>query len=174
MTSASFSKLDPVVKTISVPCTVTEAFQFFTAGIHQWWPLGGFSVSAERRSGKAELCAFEPRVGGRIYERSDNGEEYEWGRVLEWNPPQSLRFTWYPARTAETAQEIEVTFAEEDAQTRITLMHSGWEKLGERAQTAREQYRKGWDTVFGECYGNFARAEQEKRQRGMTVESSVL
>jgi hypothetical protein len=38
----------------------------FTAEIHQWWPLAGFSVCAELRRGNAEFCAIEPRVGGRV------------------------------------------------------------------------------------------------------------
>jgi uncharacterized protein YndB with AHSA1/START domain len=113
MTSTGIAKIDPVVKTICVPCTVVEAFQFFTTEIHQWWPLAGFSVCAERRSGNAEFCAIEPRVGGRLYERSDKGEEHEWGRILEWDPPNRLRFSWHPGRTGETGQQVEITFAKD-------------------------------------------------------------
>jgi uncharacterized protein YndB with AHSA1/START domain len=145
-----------------LPCAANEAFGLFTTNIHRWWPLNTHSVSAERGRGPGKFCAVEPQVGGRIYERSDQGEEYEWGRILQWNPPQSLRFSWYPARSPETAQEVEVTFVNEGTQARVTLTHSAWEKLGDRAHSARELYLTGWDRVFGECYGNFAQAECNK------------
>ena len=160
--SPAQDKLNAVEKIQMLPCTVPEAFQLFTERVGDWWPLGQMSVSAQMH-GKAELCAIEPHVGGRFFERSDHGEEYEWGRILEWNSPQSLRFTFHPGRTAENETEVAIAFTQAGDEAQVKLNHDGWEKLGENAQTAREQYLGGWDIVFGACFGNFARGEISKK-----------
>lgn len=43
------------------------------------------------------------------------------------------------------------------AETVVRLVHSGWEKFGDRAIEMRGNYDTGWDYVFGECYGGASR-----------------
>jgi len=38
----------------------------------------------------------------------------------------------------------------------VRLVHRGWEALGARAETARESYEGGWDTVFVRDFGDYA------------------
>jgi uncharacterized protein YndB with AHSA1/START domain len=37
---------------------------------------------------------FEPRAGGRVYDRGVDGSECQWARVLAYEPPERLVFTW--------------------------------------------------------------------------------
>ncbi len=147
MTSAS----DLVVrKSVTVRCPADEAFRVFSEGVATWWPLETHSVG-ER---SAKTCVLEGRVGGRFFERQEDGTEELWGTVTAWEPPQRLAFTWHPGRAESTAQEIEVRFTPVDGGTRVELEHGGWEKLGERAEEARKEYDSGWDFVLGRCYVN--------------------
>ena len=142
MTSAS----DLVVrKDVTVRCSVEEAFRVFSEGVSTWWPLETHSVG--ERSAKA--CVLEGRVGGRFFEQQEDGTEEVWGTVTAWEPPQRLAFTWHPGRSESTAQEVEVRFTPVDAGTRVELEHRGWERLGERAEEARNEYDSGWDFVIG-------------------------
>src|SRR5688500_7686920 len=93
-----------LVKAVEVPLPVADAFRMFTIGIARWWPLRTHSVAKDR----ATTCVFEEGVGGRIYESDDSGTEHEWGRVLEWEPPERVVYSWYPSRAATTAQTVEV------------------------------------------------------------------
>jgi uncharacterized protein YndB with AHSA1/START domain len=86
---------------------------------------------------------FEPRVGGNIYDRAVDGSECRWSRVLAYEPPDRLVFTWDigPQWQLETdldrASEVEVRFvAETPERTRVELEHrhldrhgDGWEGL---------------------------------------------
>jgi hypothetical protein len=110
-----------------------------------WWPLSRFSV------GKEEIVelVFEERLGGRVFERLRSGAESDWGRVIAWEPSQRFVMTWHPGRSAATAQELEVRFLAEGTGTRIELTHSLWEAYGDRAETARDNYDTGWETVLG-------------------------
>jgi uncharacterized protein YndB with AHSA1/START domain len=128
-------------KSITVRRPIEEAFALFTDGIAEWWPLEKFSIHAER----ATTVAFEGRVGGRLYEVSDEGEEGLWGTVTAWEPPHRLAYTWHPGRGEETSQEVEIRFIPDGDGTRLELEHRGWE----RAPEARARYDKGWDTVLG-------------------------
>lgn len=136
--------VEPVVKEITVGWPVDRAFERFTAEIGRWWPLGSHSVGQER----ARTCAFEPRAGGRLYETTGDGSEHVWGHVTIWDPPRRVAFTWHPGRDADTRQEVEVAFDPVDGETRVRLVHAGWERLGEEAEETRARYVPGWDFVL--------------------------
>ncbi|MEO7573628.1 MAG: SRPBCC family protein [Acidimicrobiales bacterium] len=88
---------------------------------------------------------FEPRIGGHIYDRAADGSESRWARVLAYEPPDRVVFSWdiSPQWQLETdeanASEVEVRFVAETPQrTRLELEHRhldrhgpGWESLRE-------------------------------------------
>ena len=96
---------------------------------------------------------FEPRVGGRVYDRGTDGSECQWGRVLAYEPPDRIVFSWdiSPHWQIETdlnrASEVEIRFiADGPHRTRVELEHrnldrhgDGWE--GTRAGVEGDQ---GW------------------------------
>lgn len=151
--------LEPLLKSVHVERTPSEAFEVFTAGIGRWWPLSAYSIRQEH----AVTCVIEPRPGGAVYERDDAGERFPWGQVLVWEPPRRFAMTWHPGRPAETAQEVEVTFEAEGSGTRVRLEHRGWQKLGAGAEEARAGYGPGWDDVLGRHFaGACGRTEEER------------
>ena len=149
---AQRTDIAPLIKTITVERPPDEAFRLYTEGIADWWPLKTHSVTAER----AETAIFEGREGGRIFERSLDGEEHVWGTVVVWDPPHRFVHTWHPGRSDDTWQEVEMRFEPHGGGTRIELEHRGWENLGDRAAEVRTNYDTGWDYVLGECYGTAA------------------
>jgi uncharacterized protein YndB with AHSA1/START domain len=156
MTNKSIS-IEPVVKTITVVCTPDEAFRYFTADFGLWWPAATHSVVAFESAfqDKPAAVILEPRVGGRIFERTGAGEEHVWGRVLAWQPPERLVFSFHPGRDAQEAQTVEVTFSPAPEGARVVLTHSGWEKLSAHAQQARDSYNQGWEGVFVNTYSEY-------------------
>jgi uncharacterized protein YndB with AHSA1/START domain len=86
---------------------------------------------------------FEPHAGGRVYDRGVDGTECQWARVLVFEPPERIVFTWdiSPYWQLETdlskASEVEIRFvAESEDRTRVELEHrhldrhgDGWEGL---------------------------------------------
>ena len=88
---------------------------------------------------------FEPRAGGHVYDRGVDGSECRWARVLAYEPPDRLVFSWdiSPRWQLESdpqrASEVEVRFvAETPERTRVELEHrhldrhgDGWEGLRE-------------------------------------------
>ena len=138
-----------VRKSVMVACPPERAFEVFTREYARWWPFATHSVGEL----ETETVAFEPGVGGRIYERTRAGTEYDWGTVLSWEPPARVVFTWHPGMEPDTAQEVEVTFSAEGRGTRVVLEHRGWEKLpAEQAAEMMKGYNAGWETVFGACF----------------------
>lgn len=137
-------QVPPVKKSVLLPCVPARAFEAFTAEIAQWWPLATHSVG----QAKALRVTIEPRVGGRVYEICADGAEHDWGRVLEWIPPQLVAMTWHPGRAASTQQVLEVRFAAEGELTRVSLTHRGWEILGADARMTRDNYEAGWTRIL--------------------------
>jgi uncharacterized protein YndB with AHSA1/START domain len=131
-------------KSVEVAAPVETAFRVFTEQAGSWWPLATKSVGQD----EAVDLVFEPRAGGRVYERVRNGQEHDWGEILAWEPPERLVFTWHPGRAAETSQEVEVGFAPSGEGTRLELEHRGWDRLVATADEIPEHYDSGWDEVL--------------------------
>lgn len=149
--------IPPVVKTVTVRCEPATAFRRFTDDLAAWWPLATHHISEDPQS-----CAIEGRVGGRLFERDRNGVETVWGVVELWEPPHRLAFTWHVRLAIEQAQRIEITFKPVADGTRVELVHSGWEKLGAAGAARRENYDKGWVTVFEQCFAAYANAAADQ------------
>jgi len=88
---------------------------------------------------------FEPRVGGRIYDRGIDGSECSWARVLAFEPPERIVFSWdiNPQWQIETdlakTSEVEVRFiAESAARTRVELEHRNLDRHGPGWEGERE------------------------------------
>jgi len=80
---------------------------------------------------------FEPRVGGHIYDRAADGSECRWARVLAYEPPNRVVFSWdiSPQWQIEPdqahASEVEVRFhAETPERTRLELEHRNLDRHG--------------------------------------------
>ena len=97
---------------------------------------------------QAVTCVFEGREGGKIYEVLSDGHRSEWGEVLKWDPPHSVTFTWHPGQSRDVAQQVELRFSAVGKETRLDLVHSGWERLGRTARKTRNGYNLGWSYVL--------------------------
>ena len=134
-----------VRKTVTARCSVEHAFRTFTSGIGTWWPLDSHSVGV----GRAQEVVLEAGVGGRIYERWDDGTDCEWGRVTVWEPPVRVAFSWKPNREAVAPTKVDIRFSADGDVTLVELEHRGWERLGERACEVHASYASagGWTLV---------------------------
>ncbi len=93
---------------------------------------------------------FEPRVGGRVYDRGVDGTECRWARVLAYEPPGRIVFTWdinpyWQIETdLDTSSEVEVRFiAESPGRTRVELEHRNLDRHGDGWEGMREGVRGG-------------------------------
>jgi uncharacterized protein YndB with AHSA1/START domain len=132
---------DTVVRRqIVVEAAVDKAFAVFTERFGDFKPPEHNLLA----SPIAETV-FEPRVGGSIYDRGEDGSECHWARVLVYEPPQRVVFswdigpTWQVETEPENTSEVEVTFTAEGPQrTRVELEHRNLDRHG-----------PGWEAVSG-------------------------
>ena len=131
--------MDPIEIEFQVACSPEHAFEVWATRASQWWPAG-HSVS-----GAAGLTVtFEPRPGGRIYERTPDGAEHDWGEVLAWEPPSRLAYLWHLATDRSRATEVEITFTGRGEATTVAIVHRGWERLGDEGPDRRQRNLNGW------------------------------
>jgi uncharacterized protein YndB with AHSA1/START domain len=105
----------------------------------RWWTKE-HSILASGSPQKEVI--IEPRVGGRWFERGEDGSECFWGEVLAWDPPNRLVLGWQINGNFQfdphTVSEVEVQFVPEGPDvTRIELEHRHLERFGETAAALR-------------------------------------
>jgi uncharacterized protein YndB with AHSA1/START domain len=137
-----------VHSTIVVDAPIERAFSVFTEGIGTWFPREYNLLAVEI----AERT-FEPRAGGRIYDRGADGSECSWGRVQAYEPPDRVVFSWHISPRweiepdPEKVSEVDVRFIPEgDARTRVELEHRNLDRHGEGWEQTRESVagEGGW------------------------------
>jgi hypothetical protein len=131
---------DPLRIAFDLACTPEHAFDLWTNRTSMWWPTS-HTISARP---DVEVV-IEPRVGGRIYERTPDGEEHDWGHVTGWDPPTRITYLWHLRQDRADASEVEITFTPaEPTGTRMQIEHRGWHALGARGPDQRELNQRGW------------------------------
>jgi DNA-binding transcriptional ArsR family regulator/uncharacterized protein YndB with AHSA1/START domain len=133
---------------IVVEAPIERAFQVFTSQFDSIKPREHNLLQVE-----VAETVLEPRVGGYIYDRGVDGSECRWSRVLAFEPPDRLVFSWDispqwqiesdPAKTSE----VEVRFiAEAPERTRVEVEHRNIDRHGEGWEGVREGVasNEGW------------------------------
>lgn len=144
----STTGLAPVIKTRTVPISVEEAFTLFTEKLDTWWPLNGFSIGHDIEGAAPTSVRFEGRVGGRVVEIGQDGQERPWADVIAWQPPNRFVLAWHPALEPVAASIVEVRFKDLGSSTEVYLEHRGWEEFGAEGSQIRSQYDPGWEVVL--------------------------
>ncbi len=135
-------------KQVLVDVPIERAFTVFTDGFGDFKPREHNLLQAPIAE-----TVFEPRVGGHIVDRAVDGSECRWARILAFEPPDRVVFSWdiSPRWTIESdpaqTSEVEVRFyAESPTRTRVELEHRhldrhgpGWKSLADGIDGAQ-----GW------------------------------
>jgi uncharacterized protein YndB with AHSA1/START domain len=140
--------LAPVRKSVRVKAALAHAFEVFTAGMGNWWPRQMKIVNAPLKT-----VVVEPRVGGRWYERGEDGAEANLGKILAWEPPHrvvvswEINQQWQPDATVRA--EVEFKFiADGPDVTIVEVEHRKLEELGVEAPSVRDRVDRGWPRVL--------------------------
>ncbi len=131
---------DTVVrKEIMVEAPIERAFSVFTDRFGDFKPREHNLLGAPITE-----TTFEPRVGGHIYDRAEDGSECRWARILAYEPPNRVVFSWDIGPTWQiepdpaNTSEVEVHFVAEDSgRTRVELEHRNLDRHGD-----------GWESVY--------------------------
>ncbi len=143
--------IEPLIRTIEVPCSQKNAFEVFLDKMDSWWPLGKFTVSAMAGQ-PARAIRVDARLGGKIVEVGSDGTEVVWGNILTLDRHSRLVMEFHIPRPGDvvTARPLlELDFvALGPTQTQVTLRQSNFEALGEMGAPVRGGYDFGWKMIF--------------------------
>jgi len=137
-----------VRRQVVVEAPIDRAFDVFTERFGDFKPkehnLLGAPIAA---------TVFDPEVGGHITDRSVDGSECRWARILAYEPPDRVVFSWdiSPRWQIETdpdrSSEVEVRFTAETPQrTRVELEHRHLDRHGPGWESVRDgvAHDAGW------------------------------
>ncbi|HEV8207535.1 MAG TPA: SRPBCC family protein [Acidimicrobiia bacterium] len=122
-----------VRSSIVVEAPIERAFRVFTEDFGRFKPPEHNMLGVEIAE-----TVFEPRVGGHLYDRGVDGSECRWARILAYEAPTRVVFSWdisaqWQVETDhEKTSEVEVRFiAETPQRTRVELEHRNLERHGD-------------------------------------------
>ena len=137
----STSAADTSIRTsVVVEVPIDRAFNVFVTDFDKVKPR-------EHKMLEAEIAesVFEPRIGGRVFDRGVDGSECQWARVLAYEPPDRIVFSWDITPTwrietdLEKTSEVEVRFiAEGEDRTRVELEHRHLDRHGDGWESERD------------------------------------
>ena len=145
---------DTTVRTeVVVDAPIDKAFRVFTHNFDRIKPREHNMLGVEIAE-----SVFEPHVGGRVFDRGVDGTECQWARVLAYEPPERIVFSWdiNPYWQIETdpdqTSEVEVRFvADGTSTTRVELEHRHLDRHGDGWESMRDAVGSpdGWTLGLG-------------------------
>lgn len=140
MSSHTQQQATTVTRSIIVEAPIERAFRVFTEDFDRIKPREHNMLEVEIAE-----TVLEPHAGGRVYDRGVDGTECQWGRVLAFEPPSRVAFSWDVSPQwqvepdIEKTSEVDVRFIpESDQRTRVELEHRNLDRHGEGWQDARD------------------------------------
>jgi uncharacterized protein YndB with AHSA1/START domain len=140
----------PVRKSVVVNANAARAFDVFTNNISRWWPTTHTITKSPLKE-----TIIEPFVKGRWYQVGEDGSECDTGHVLAWEPPHRLLLAWQLNPDWQfdpnLVTEVEIKFiAESERRTRVELEHRHLERMGAKADAARDAVNSpnGWSAIL--------------------------
>jgi uncharacterized protein YndB with AHSA1/START domain len=133
---------------VVVDVPIERAFSVFTDDFGSFKPRDHNLLPVEIAE-----TVFEPRVGGHLYDRGVDGTECRWARILAYEPPDRVVFSWdiSPQWQVESdpdkTSEVEVRFiAESPERTRVELEHRNLDRHGDGWEHVRDGVAadQGW------------------------------
>ena len=125
---------------VVVEAPIERAFRVFTEDFGSFKPPEHNLLDVEIAE-----TVFEPREGGHLFDRGIDGSECRWARVLAYEPPDRVVFSWdiSPQWQLETdltkTSEVEVRFtAEGPDRTRVELEHRNLARHGDGWESVRD------------------------------------
>lgn len=148
-----------VHRQIVVDAPIERAFAVFTDRFGDFKPREHNMLAVP-----ITATVFEPKVGGHIYDLGEDGSECRWARVLAFDPPERVVFSWdiSPRWQVEddpdNTSEVEVRFvAESPTRTRVELEHRNLDRHGTGWQSVRDgvAHDEGWPLYLSRYAGLF-------------------
>lgn len=135
----------PIEIEFDADCSAAHAFETWTAKTSMWWP-NSHTVGQDQ----VRDIVFEPFVGGRIFERDEDGSEHDWGEITVWDPPHRVDYRWHIFFEPADATTISVTFTESDPGVVVRLVQTGFDRLAaEIGQSRRDRTEGAWQAITG-------------------------
>lgn len=161
MTNAKDAAQAVVRKSVLVNAPKEHAFMVFTERHGTWWPLQTKHIGVT----PAQTAIIEPIVGGRWFERSSDGAECDWGRVLVWDPPHRLVLSWDIGSDwkydPKLGTEVDIRFISESPDTtRVELEHRRLDRFGALADKMQATFDSegGWGGILRDFAQAFAKS----------------
>ena len=146
--------LEPLVRTIEVPCGQEHAFNTFV-DLASWWPTDRFATAKMRGATVAEL-KVDAVEGGQIAEIGSDGQTTVWGTFKRYDPFSYLNLDFHiphPSEEKPGFTTVEVRFKVlDDDRTEVELTQSNWEALGDVAAMVQGGYGQAWTLIFEGAY----------------------
>jgi uncharacterized protein YndB with AHSA1/START domain len=147
---------DSVKVTTFVGVSPREAFEIFTAEIDLWWRRGPRYRMSGGSARKGTL-RFEGSAERRLVEAFEDGEVFEIGRVLAWEPAERLLLEWRARNfTRDEQTEVEVRFEPSGAGTRVVIEHRGWASIREDHPARHGLVGGAFTAMIGLWWGELA------------------
>jgi uncharacterized protein YndB with AHSA1/START domain len=137
------------------------AFRCFTERFSDWYP-GEYTWSQH----VLQTIGIEPRSGGKCFEIGPDDFRMDWGKVIEWEPPHQIVFTWQigadrvPVPDADKAGEVEVNFVSaSNGDTDCRFTHRGFDRYADdsKGYLSAMASSHGWPMILTR-YRDFANA----------------
>lgn len=128
-------------RTIELNCSKTHAFRVFTEMTDLWWP-------PHHRKDKDAALVLEQVSGGRLMEKSTNGAVWIIGEIVNFIPPDTLEFNWFPG-SPHVPTNVRIKFLGDTTSATIAIEHRAIsDEAIENWPNVMHLFARGWDTIL--------------------------